>query len=58
MTTRQIIAIFKEIYDAHVLASLILTASNTVIKKVNEWQANLLVPVYVIVYLNCIVVKI
>lgn len=58
MTTREIVATFKEMYDADVSPSLISKVTDAVIDKVVEWQSRPLDPVYPIVYLDCIVVKI
>ena len=58
MTTREIVATFKEMYDAEVSASLISKVTDAVIEKVVEWQSRPLDAVYPIVYLDCIVVKI
>ena len=58
MTTREIVAAFKEMYDADVSPTLISKVTNAVIEKVVEWQSRPLDPVYPIVYLDCIVVKI
>lgn len=58
MTTRDIVATFKEMYDADVSASLISKVTNAVIEQVIEWQSRPLDAVYPIVYLDCIVVKI
>lgn len=58
MTTREIVATFKEMYDADVSASLISKVTDAVLEKVIEWQSRPLDPVYAIVYLDCIVVKI
>jgi len=58
MTTREIVATFKEMYDADVSATLISKVTDSVIEKVVEWQARPLEVVYPIVYLDCIVVKI
>jgi putative transposase len=58
MTTRDILATFKEMYDADVLPSLISRVTNAVIEQVIEWQAKPLDAVYPIVYLDCLVVKI
>jgi len=54
MTTRDIVATFKEMYDADVSPNLISHITNRVI----EWQARPLGVVYSIVYLDCLVVKI
>ncbi len=45
-------------YDADVSASLISKVTDAVIEQVIEWQSRPLDPVYLIVYLDCIVVKI
>lgn len=58
MTTREIVTTFKEMYGADVSASLISKVTDAVIEQVVEWQSRPLDPVYPIVYLDCIVVKI
>lgn len=58
MTTREIVATFKEMYGADVSATLISKVTDAVIGEVVEWQARPLDEVYPIVYLDCIVVKI
>jgi len=58
MTTREIVAAFKEMYDADVSPTLISKVTNAVIEQVIEWQSRPLDAVYPIVYLDCIVVKI
>lgn len=58
MTTREIVATFKEMYDADVSATLISKVTDSVIDRVIEWQSRPLEAVYPIVYLDCIVVKI
>ena len=58
MTTREIVATFKEMYDAEISPTLISRVTNAVIDQVIEWQSRPLDPVYPIVYLDCIVVKI
>jgi len=58
MTTRDIVATFKEMYDADVSASLISKVTDGVLERVVEWQSRPLEAVYPIVYLDCIVVKI
>ena len=58
MTTREIVATFKEMYDADVSPSLISKVTDSVIEHVIEWQSRPLDNVYPIVYLDCIVVKI
>jgi len=58
MSTREIVATFKEMYDADVSPSLISKVTNAVLEQVVEWQSRPLDAVYPIVYLDCIVVKI
>ena len=58
MTTREIVATFKEMYDADISATLISKVTDAVIERVVEWQSRPLDAVYPIVYLDCIVVKI
>ncbi len=58
MTTRDIVATFKEMYGADVSASLISKVTDSVLEQVVEWQSRPLDSVYPIVYLDCIVVKI
>ena len=58
MTTREIVATFKEMYDADVSATLISKVTDAVIEQVIEWQSRPLDALYPIVYLDCIVVKI
>lgn len=57
MTIREIVATFKEMYDADGSATLISKVTDSVIERV-EWQSRPLDAVYPIVYLDCIVVKI
>lgn len=58
MTTREIVATFKEMYDAEVSPSLISKVTDAVMDEVAQWQSRPLDPIYPIVYLDCIVVKI
>ena len=58
MSTRDIVASFKEMYGADVSATLISKVTESVIERVTEWQNRPLDAVYPIVYLDCIVVKI
>lgn len=58
MTTREIVATFKEMYDADVSATLISKVTDAVIEQVVEWQSRPLDEVYPIIYLDCLVVKI
>lgn len=58
MTTREIVATFKEMYGADVSATLISNVTDAVIERVTEWQSRPLDAIYPIVYLDCIVLKI
>lgn len=58
MTTREIVAAFKDLYDADVSAGLVSRVTDAVVEQVVEWQSRPLDAVYPIVYLDCIVVKI
>lgn len=58
MTTREIVKTFKEMYNADVSASLISKVTDAVIDQVIDWQSRPLDPLYPIVYLDCIVLKI
>jgi putative transposase len=58
MSTRDIVATFKEMYDADVSASLISKVTDAVLDQVLEWQSRPLDDIYPIVYLDCIVLKI
>ena len=58
MSTRDIVACFKEMYGADVSPTLISRVTESVIDRVIEWQNRPLDAVYPIVYLDCIVVKI
>ena len=58
MTTREIVASFKEMYDAELSPTLISRVTDAVLERVVEWQSRPLEAVYPIVYLDCIVVKI
>jgi len=58
MTTREIVATFKEMYDADISPTLISKVTDAVLERVVEWQSRPLDPIYPIVYLDCIVVKI
>ena len=55
MTTREIVATFKEMYGADVSATLISNVTDAVIDRVTEWQSRSLDAVYPIVYVDCIV---
>lgn len=58
MSTREIVATFKEMYGADVSATVISSVTDRVIEQVKEWQARPLDALYPILYLDCIVVKI
>ncbi|HAB5172990.1 TPA_asm: IS256 family transposase [Salmonella enterica subsp. enterica] len=58
MTTREIVAIFKEMYDADVSPSLISKVTDAVKEQVTEWQNRQPDALYPIVYMDCIVVKV
>lgn len=58
MTTREIAAVFKEMYDADVSPALISKVTDAVKEQVAEWQSRPLNALYPIVYLDCIVVKV
>ncbi|WP_345831042.1 IS256 family transposase [Erwinia sp. HDF1-3R] len=58
MTTREIVATFKEMYDADVSPTLISKVTDAVKEQVAEWQNRPLDALYPIVYLDCIVVKV
>ncbi len=58
MTTREIVATFKEMYDADASPTLISKVADAVKEQVSEWQNRPLDALYPIVYLDCIVVKV
>lgn len=58
MTTRDIVDTFDEMYSAEISPTLISRVTNEVIDQVIEWQSRPFEPVYPIVFLDCIVVKI
>lgn len=58
MTTREIVATFKEIYDADVSPALISKVTDAVKEQATEWQNRPLDALYPIVYLDCIVMKV
>lgn len=58
MTTREIAAAFKELYDADVSPVLVSKVTDAVMEQVIEWQNRPLDAVYLIVYLNFIVLKV
>ena len=58
MSTRDIAATFQEMYGAEISAGLVSQVTNSVMEQVVEWQSQPLDPVYPIVYLDCLVLKI
>ena len=58
LTTREIVASFKEWYGADVSPTLISRVTDAVLDTVIEWQSRPLDEIYPIVYLDCIVLKI
>ncbi|EBV1772699.1 IS256 family transposase [Salmonella enterica subsp. enterica serovar Newport] len=58
MTTREIVATFKEMYNADVSPTLISKVTDAVKEQVTEWQNRQLNALYPIVYMDCIVVKV
>ncbi|MGG2143104.1 IS256 family transposase [Symbiopectobacterium sp. RP] len=58
MTTREIAAAFKELYDADVSPALVSKVTDAVMEQVVEWQNRPLDAVYPIVYLDCIVLQV
>lgn len=58
MSTRDIVATFQEMYGADISAGLVSQVTNAVMDKVIEWQNRPLDPVYPIVYMDCIVLKV
>ena len=58
MSTRDIVATLKELYDADVSPALVSKVTDRVMEQVQLWQARELDPLYPIVYLDCIVLKI
>lgn len=58
MSTRDIVAAFKEMYGADVSAGLISKVTESVLERVVEWQNRPLDSLYPILYLDCIVVKV
>ena len=55
MSTREIVKAFDEWYGADISPTLISRVNNAVIDQVIEWQSR---PIYSIIYLDCLVVKI
>lgn len=57
MTTREIAATFKELYDADVSLKLVSKVTDAVMEQVVKWQNRPLDAIYPIVYIDCIVLK-
>jgi len=58
LSTRDIVAAFREMYGAEVSATLVSQVTERVLEAVAEWQSRPLDAVYPIVYLDCIVLKV
>ncbi|MBC3864391.1 transposase, partial [Undibacterium jejuense] len=58
LSTREIVETFKEMYDADVSPTLISKVTDRVLEQITQWQSCPLDPIYPIVYLDCIVIKI
>ena len=58
MSTRDIVAMFKELYDANISPTLVSRVTENVLERVEAWQARPLDELYPIVFLDCIVVKV
>ncbi len=58
MSTRDIVDTFEEMYGVDISPAPVSQVTNSVMERVVEWQSRPLEPVYPIVYLDCIVVKI
>jgi putative transposase len=58
MTTRDIQAQLQELYGVEVSPTLISNVTEAVMEEVRQWQNRPLEPVYPIVYVDCLVVKV
>lgn len=58
MTTREIVAMFEELYGAEVSATLVSNVTEAVLERAVEWQHRPLEPVYPIVYLDGLVIMV
>lgn len=58
LSSRDIVDAFQEMYGAEVSATLVSKVTDRVLDNVTEWQSRPLDPIYPIVYLDCIVLKI
>src|SRR4051812_25627107 len=57
MTTREIQGHLEEIYDVEVSPSLISSVTDAVVEEVKEWQSRPLEPLYPILFLDALMVK-
>lgn len=58
MSTRDIVDAFREMYGAQISATLVSKVTDRVLESVIEWQSRPIDPIYPILYLDCIVLKI
>lgn len=58
MSTRDIVAAFREMYGAEVSATLVSRVTEAVLEQVELWQGRPLDEVYPIVFLDCVVLKV
>ena len=58
MTTRQIQQHLEEIYQVEISPSLISSVTDAILDEVKAWQSRPLEPLYAIIYLDCLMVKI
>ena len=58
MSTRDIVDAFREMYGAEISATLVSKVTDRVLESVIEWQSRPIDPIYPILYLDCIVLKI
>ena len=58
ISTWDIVSTFEEIYGVDVSPDLVSRITENVMETILDWQNRLLAPVYPIIYLDCIVVKV
>ena len=58
MSTCDIASTFEEIYGVDISSSLISRVTENVMESILEWQNHPLDPVYPIIFLDCIVIKV
>ena len=58
ISTWDIVSTFEEIYGVDVSPDLVSRITENVMETILDWQNHLLAPVYPIIYLDCIVVKV